>query len=97
MRVDDPNRLKDDQCVIGQVVSLRSGGPDMTISAVAEGEIECVWFDKSGRLTSHMFRREVLQPGAARNVMILPPCPECKRYAPPPMPKSISNSSDMVN
>jgi uncharacterized protein YodC (DUF2158 family) len=82
MEEHSPNRLSLKQCIVGKVVSLRSGGPNMTIAAVNGDEIECVWFGKSDQLKAKTFNRETLQPGSSRAIMLLPPCPECDRYAP---------------
>lgn len=32
---------------IGEVVELKSGGPDMTIEAIEELKAKCVWFNKA--------------------------------------------------
>ena len=34
----------------GDVVRLKSGGPDMTVQEVMTGEVECVWFDGGQRM-----------------------------------------------
>jgi uncharacterized protein YodC (DUF2158 family) len=78
----DPNRLSANECELGRVVSLRSGGPKMTISAVSGDLVECVWFDKVERHKKMNFHRSLLQKGDARSVMLMPPCPDCVRYAP---------------
>lgn len=31
---------------VGDVVQLKSGGPRMTVEAVDEGLVDCVWFEK---------------------------------------------------
>lgn len=32
---------------VGDVVQLKSGGPRMTIEAVSENLVDCVWFEKN--------------------------------------------------
>ena len=34
----------------GQVVTLKSGGPPMTVVAVAEDDIDCIWVGEEGDL-----------------------------------------------
>ena len=50
----------------GDVVKLKSGGPDMTITkrytGVSEDAVECTWFDKSGGINSSKFPDLALQP-----------------------------------
>jgi uncharacterized protein YodC (DUF2158 family) len=32
---------------IGDVVELKSGGPDMTVESIEEVKVLCIWFDKA--------------------------------------------------
>ncbi|MCV9960360.1 DUF2158 domain-containing protein [Pararhizobium sp. BT-229] len=41
--------MAEDQFQAGDVVQLKSGGPEMTVSAVLGLEISCVWFVKNQR------------------------------------------------
>ncbi len=36
---------------IGDIVRLKSGGPNMTIEGEAHGEYVCIWFDQRTRKT----------------------------------------------
>ena len=50
-----------EQLKIGDVVSLKSGGPNMTITYITEGgDLECSWFTKDGR-DKDTFRADALQ------------------------------------
>jgi uncharacterized protein YodC (DUF2158 family) len=47
---------------IGNVVRLRSGGPDMTVESIeSEEKVWCTWFDSNKRNLSKAFKREVLE------------------------------------
>ncbi len=47
---------------IGDVVSLVSGGPAMTVSAIdADGEVSCVWFTPEDERRSAMFQPDCLE------------------------------------
>lgn len=47
---------------VGNVVSLKSGGPPMTVSVAEPGkqEVKCVWFDPSGCIHEYLFGRDAL-------------------------------------
>ncbi len=57
----------------GDVVELKSGGPDMTISDIADYSIEssgelsanCVWFDNK-KQNSHVFALHTLKKSSAQ-------------------------------
>lgn len=47
---------------IGDVVSLVSGGPAMTVSAIdTDGEVSCVWFTPEDERRSAMFQPDCLE------------------------------------
>ncbi len=47
---------------IGDVVALKSGGPDMTVENVDEqGNVTCTWFDKDGNRKKETFKEEMLE------------------------------------
>lgn len=55
-----------EDCKIGQVVSLRSGGLKMTIAALPKDEdhemyVFCVWHDLHGKMRSGYFLPEIIQ------------------------------------
>lgn len=54
----------------GDVVRLKSGGPQMTVSQypvetidkkVIDGKVECEWFNDEGRLTHSLFNVETIE------------------------------------
>lgn len=50
---------------VGDVVVLKSGGPNMTITYAggSEGKVDCSWFNKDGgnfTVHSHVFRIDAL-------------------------------------
>jgi uncharacterized protein YodC (DUF2158 family) len=46
---------------IGDVVALKSGGPDMTVENIDEqGNVTCTWFEKDGNLKTWTFKEEML-------------------------------------
>ena len=49
----------------GDLVRLKSSGPDMTVLGVSDKGVQCRWFDKSGKLHNEMFPDEVLVKGAS--------------------------------
>lgn len=57
---NDKNRLK-----IGDIVTLRSGGPRMTIRKEAgSSKWECQWFTRNDELKSDTFVTDMLEPVA---------------------------------
>jgi uncharacterized protein YodC (DUF2158 family) len=45
---------------VGTTVKLKSGGPTMTIQAIADDSVTCVWFDK-GKLRKSKFLADMLE------------------------------------
>ena len=45
----------------GDLVRLRSGGPLMTIDAVSDDQVECVWTGENGQTDDATFPAKVLQ------------------------------------
>jgi len=46
--------------VIGDIVSLASGGPDMTVGTIEGDKITCYWFDHGLAVNSFVFQNEML-------------------------------------
>jgi len=47
--------------VKGDIVQLRSGGPNMTVTSVSlNGVIGCLWFDETNRICKDGFRSDLL-------------------------------------
>lgn len=50
---------------IGDVVKLKSGGPDMTVTYTgSDGKLDCTWFNREGVVysaQSHVFRADTLK------------------------------------
>ncbi|WP_165390224.1 DUF2158 domain-containing protein [Thalassococcus sp. S3] len=67
---------------VGDIVSLRSGGPNMTVSSIEGDAILCDWIDSKGMPRQRSYRLGMLQHGSSRHVMVMPHCPECKRLRP---------------
>lgn len=42
--------MTEKQIVPGEVVMLRSGGPQMTVVSIDDGQAECTWFDGSQQM-----------------------------------------------
>lgn len=49
-------------CKVGDVVQLKSGGPQMTVSETNDSEmLECTWFDSSNELKTAFFKSDVVE------------------------------------
>jgi uncharacterized protein YodC (DUF2158 family) len=47
---------------VGDVVSLKSGGPEMTVESIeSDGNVLCTWFDSNKRNKQRAIKREVLE------------------------------------
>lgn len=55
---------------IGDVVRLKSGGPDMTIQDVTEYEIKCRWFDAKKKFFDSSFQPEELVDASAPQINV---------------------------
>ncbi len=40
----------------GDVVKLKSGGPEMTVSKIKEDDLRCKWFNEKGELKTKYFK-----------------------------------------
>lgn len=51
-----------DEIKIGDVVFLKSGGPNMTVEKIQDNDIaDCIWFDKDKNLQRNTFSLSILQ------------------------------------
>ncbi len=57
--------------VEGAIVSLKSGGPQMTVFGLEDDEVICDWFDKYDRATRKSFKRSQLVIGSGVPVMLM--------------------------
>lgn len=79
-----------EQFKIGDCVRLKSGGPEMTVEAVENDRIRCVWFDSLDELNRRSFSAALLKLTSARGDIptlpdphdteaVPPKCAECSR------------------
>jgi uncharacterized protein YodC (DUF2158 family) len=55
---------------VGDVVELKSGGPEMTVSFILPtGKVFCVWFDRSEKM-EETFPPEALQLAERKNEVL---------------------------
>jgi uncharacterized protein YodC (DUF2158 family) len=47
---------------VGDVVTLKSGGPRMTVVSDGADELVCQWFDERGHFRQETFHRDTLAP-----------------------------------
>jgi uncharacterized protein YodC (DUF2158 family) len=50
---------------IGDVVQLKSGGPLMTVEAVSEDNVTCVWNDKEDQILTQTYNRRIFKTAPA--------------------------------
>ena len=53
--------MSDETFKIGDVVVLKSGGPDMTITSAGDSTVRCKWFLQGGTPTWHDFPPDALK------------------------------------
>jgi uncharacterized protein YodC (DUF2158 family) len=46
---------------VGDVVSLKSFGANMTVEKIIKGLVTCVWFDEAGHVQRGKFAKGILQ------------------------------------
>jgi len=73
--------------MIGQIVTLRSGGPQMTIKSLRRAGAVCIWFDRTDRLCEAEFELEHLVHGKTRNTI-------AQRIALPPLLSDSDTTDD---
>tara|TARA_R110002167_G_scaffold37711_1_gene118236 strand:- start:476 stop:712 length:237 start_codon:yes stop_codon:yes gene_type:complete len=57
---------------VGDVVCLKSGGADMTVEKIRDGEVDCVWLDSARRMKQRAFDVRLLEKtGENRGVIPL--------------------------
>ena len=54
---------------VGDIVTLKSGSPDMTVvSPAGSGQLFCTWFDKSKKLQTAAFDPAALQAASKEDL-----------------------------
>lgn len=53
--------MNDSQIVVGSVVKLRSGGPDMTVDKIAGHQVFCSWMTKADKKENGFFEMTSLK------------------------------------
>ena len=66
---DDP--VKSMEFKPGDVVCLKSGGHDMTVSEIRDDQVFCVWSDSGRRIKERLFQPQLLQFGDHKGVVHL--------------------------
>ncbi len=56
------------QLIIGQVVKIKGGGPNMTVESLGELNAGCVWFDTNDALHRDTFDQRILDPTIATSL-----------------------------
>ena len=51
-----------DKLVIGDVVVLKSGGPNMTVAGISRAGVDCTWMNVSGSIRRDSFDIRMLKP-----------------------------------
>jgi len=82
-----PTDVTVDQLLVGSKVTLKSGGPLMTVKAINSENIECIWFDRRENLHVRVFDWRCLKLGNSDVVIVMAPSPSGKKAGPPPMPR----------
>ena len=54
--------MKMEEINTGEVVSLKSGGPSMTVRFANDTDIRACWFSADGKLSEGVFSPEMLSP-----------------------------------
>ena len=49
---------------VGKKVRLTTGGPEMAVEKVEQGQVHCAWFDKAGKLHRKQFATGILRDAA---------------------------------
>jgi uncharacterized protein YodC (DUF2158 family) len=64
----------------GKVVRLKSGGSAMTVRSITKNKVVCEWFERNGRLRTHVFLLHSLigtaPDGGRRRIVVIGDLPD---------------------
>lgn len=73
--------MEDTEFVIGDIVHLKSGSPDMTVIEIGGGDVRCVFWQPNG-----MKEFEVTASALKRNAVVVPTPTPAPAPSPSPSP-----------
>jgi len=85
--MSNKDTLTKESAQIGSVVTLKSGGPQMTVIGMGDDTVSCTWFDKSEKSVGKDFPYAALVLGTVGlEIHIIDQYGNASKAGPPPLP-----------